>query len=132
MMSLYISHIRPLLEFSSSVWNLGYISDLKLLEGVQRRWTKKITGFEDLTYSQRLANLNLYSVKGRLLRSDLIKCWKIFQGKSCINPESLFIIVQGSSTRGHRFKVAHRHCNLEVRRRVFAMRVVQPWNSLTV
>ena len=28
----FVSHIRPLLEFSSCVWNVGYIGDLKLLE----------------------------------------------------------------------------------------------------
>ena len=33
---LYISHIRPILEYSSSLWNL------RLLKSMQRRWTKAI------------------------------------------------------------------------------------------
>ena len=37
MLTLYISHIRPLLQLGSCVWNLEYISDRKLLENVQRR-----------------------------------------------------------------------------------------------
>ena len=36
MVTLLITHIRPLLEFGSTVWNTGYITDLKLLESVQR------------------------------------------------------------------------------------------------
>ena len=63
MLPLFLSHIRPLLEFSSCVWNTGFVGDVRLLEGVQRRWTKKIDSFEDLPYSQRLSLLNLYSVK---------------------------------------------------------------------
>ena len=41
-------HIRPILEYCSSVWNLGYIADINLLESVQRRWTKNIQGMEHL------------------------------------------------------------------------------------
>ena len=51
-LTLYISTIRPSLEFGSFVWNLECISDMKLLENVHRRWTKRIDGFENLTYSQ--------------------------------------------------------------------------------
>ena len=68
-----ISHIRPLLEFGSCVWNLEYMSDMALLKK-RKRWTKRIDGFENLTYSQRLKDLDLFSVEGRLLRADVIKC----------------------------------------------------------
>ena len=35
MVTLLTTHIRPLLEFGSTVWNTGYTTDLKLLESVQ-------------------------------------------------------------------------------------------------
>lgn len=54
MVKLFITHVRPLLEFASPVWNTGYITDLSLLESVQRRWTKLITGCETMSYDQRL------------------------------------------------------------------------------
>jgi len=130
MMTLYLTHIRPLLEFGSCVWNLGYVSDLKLLEGVQRRWTKRIDGLEDLSYGDRLAALDLYSVGGRLLRADIIKYWKIFHGKSGIIPSDLFTMAPAVGTRGHRFKVAHVRCHVECRKRFFALRCVDLWNSL--
>jgi hypothetical protein len=37
MFSLFSTHIRPLLEYGSQVWNTGYIGDLSLLERIQRR-----------------------------------------------------------------------------------------------
>ena len=42
MISLYVSHITPLLDYASPVWNSGYLEDLRLLEGVQRGWTRTI------------------------------------------------------------------------------------------
>ena len=65
-------HVRPIIDFASVVWNTEYIGNLKLLESVQRRWTKKITGFSELSYDQRLMALDLFSIKGRLLRADMV------------------------------------------------------------
>ena len=73
MVALFVSHVRPILDYCSCVWKVGYVSDLTLLETIQRRWTKRVVGFSNLSYSERLRSLNLFSIKGRLLRSDLLK-----------------------------------------------------------
>ena len=36
--------------------------------------SRNTKGLEDKDYCQRLNRLDLYSIKGRLLRADLIKC----------------------------------------------------------
>ena len=131
MMALYLAHVRPILEFASCVWNTGYLGDLKLLEGVQRRWTKQIEGLFNMQYSERLRHLNLYSVKGRLLRADIIKCWKIFHLKSIIKPADIFTLAPRIGNRGHRFKLSYTHCSMECRHRFFSVRVVKCWNSLS-
>lgn len=130
MMTIFKTHIRPVLEFGSPVWNTGYIGDLKLLESVQRRWTKHIDGLSDQSYADRLKTLNLYSVQGRLLRADLIKCWKIFNNASSISPQDLFCANALSITRGHRHKIAKPHTSTECRRRFFSVRVIDHWNTL--
>ena len=38
MCAVYVTHIRPLLEFSSTLWNTGYVMNSRLLESVQCRW----------------------------------------------------------------------------------------------
>ena len=130
MISLYKTHIRPLLEFSSCLRFTGYTSDNKLLESAQRRWTKHIQGLQDMSYSDRLSYLNLYSVKGRLLRADLIKYWKILHRYSAVQPESLFVLAPSVGTRGHSYKLFPSHRNLESRRRFFSQRRIELWNSL--
>ena len=130
MCNIYIAHIRPLLEYSSPVWNTGFVGDSKLLESVQRRWTKHVEGVGDLEYPLRLRSLGLYSVKGRLLRADLIKYFKIFSGLSVIKPSDLFVLSPAIGTRGHCFKILKPHVSLESRRRFFSVRCVDIWNSL--
>ncbi|XP_076034532.1 uncharacterized protein LOC143021127 [Oratosquilla oratoria] len=129
MLPLFTTHVRPLLEYASSVWNLGYV-DVRQLESVQRRWTREIHGLEGLDYSQRLRTLNLYSIKGRLLRNDIIKCWHIFHGKLAISRDDLLPRPLLSSTRGHDFKIGHTRTQVEVRRRYFSIRCVNLWNGL--
>ena len=130
MTTIYKTHVRLLLEFGSPIWHTGYLGDLRLLESVQHRWTKQIDDLQDSSYADRLQVLNLYSVQGRLLRADLIKCWKIFHGHSSIIPSHLFTMSLTTGTRGHRFKLLKPHASLDCRRRFFSVRCIDQWNSL--
>ena len=129
-LNVYISHIRPQLEYASSLWNLGYIGDSQMIEKIQRRWTKAVATVQHLTYSERLRNLNLFSMYGRMLRADLILVWKIFNGKCAIRPTDLFERSYSHITRGHAFKIQVDRSRLEIRKRSFACRVVPFWNNL--
>ena len=125
-----MSMVRPILDFASPIWNLGFLGQNKLLESVQRRWTKQVAGLTDLSYSDRLSALGLFSVKGRLLRQDLIYCYRIFHNLTIISPTDIFIMSPIVVTRGHRFKIQMQHCQIEARRRFFSCRIIPKWNSL--
>ena len=130
MVTLFISHLRPILDYCSTVWNYGYLGDLKKLECVQRRWTACVSGLEGLAYQDRLKRLNLYSIKGRLLRSDLIKLWKAFDSDGDLNLLSLFERQYHATTRGHRHKVSLPRCHSDTFRRFLSVRTVELWNNL--
>ena len=129
MLFLLKTHIRPVLEYGSCLWNTGYVGDARKLERVQRRWTKRIDSLGELSYAERLSELGLYSVQGRLMRADLIQYWKILNGHCCISPESMFA-QPNLTTRGHRLKIHVRRSQTDVRQRFFSMRCVNLWNSL--
>ena len=126
----YKTLVQPILEYGCTVWNLGYLGDLKKLERIQRRWTRAVLGFEGLSYAERLRRLDLFSVQGRLLRADMILTWKIFAGACAIQPSQVFVLDSGSR-RGHSKKLYLPRTNLEVRKRFFTVRVIQTWNSLS-
>ena len=130
MIFLLVTHIRPVLEYSSCLWYTGYVNDMRLLEKVQRRWTKQIEGLSALSYADRLKFLNLYSVQGRLLRADLLQYWKILNGRSSIVPTDIFQLSPETRTRGHRLKLFCPTVRTDVRKRFFSVRCLNVWNSL--
>ena len=115
MYQIFVTHVRPIIDFGSVVWNTGYLGDLCMLESVQRRWTKKVEeGVANLPYSERLSRLKLYSINGKLLRADLIQVWKIMSGLSP-RLDGLFSRIGIGRTWGHSLKIFvphHSHCPL--------------------
>jgi hypothetical protein len=131
MVALFIMHVRPLLDYCSVVWNTGYVGDLRLLESVQRRWTRHVDGLQGLEYGERLRRLNLFSIMGRLLRADLIKCWKVLSGQGeCAEMSALFCLAGHGVTRGHPLKLIRPCFGTDVGGRSFPSRCVRLWNSL--
>ena len=131
MVTLFVTHIRPILDYCSSVWNVGYLGDSRLLEAVQRSWTRNIEGLAGLNYSARLESLGLFSVKGRLVRSDLIKYWKIVRG--CTEDSEiagLLCRTTNTRTRGHGYRLHQKNCATDAKIRFFDVRCVHRWNQL--
>ena len=51
---LYSVSVRPYLEYCIQIWSLQYRRDTDLLESIQRRATKMISGMEHLSSKDRL------------------------------------------------------------------------------
>ena len=73
MIPLYKSLVRPHLEYCWYRCGAHIITDIKLLEGVQPRATRLVSGMKSLCYADRLKNLGLTSFENRRIRSDLIE-----------------------------------------------------------
>ena len=76
----YITYIRPLLEYNTIIQNPSLKKYIDLIENVQRKFTKRVPGLENLPYEERLGRLNIESLEIRRLRSDLVYYHKIFLG----------------------------------------------------
>jgi hypothetical protein len=46
----FITYVRPVLEYCSSVWSPFLIMDINCVEAVQRRFTERIAGLHGLDY----------------------------------------------------------------------------------
>ena len=60
------------LEYASEIWNPHLIRDIQVLKKVQKRASKLVPDLRQLTYSDRLAALNLPSLLYRRRRMDMI------------------------------------------------------------
>ena len=58
--------------------------------------------------------------------------WKILNGMCAIKFDVLFNLAPATGTRGHPYKLASTHINVDARRRFFSQRVIRKWNSLSV
>ena len=130
MTSLFVSNIRPLMDYCSPVWNVGFLMDVRKLESVQRRWSREVEGLREVEYTERLRRLGLFSIQGRLLRADLLKVWKIFHRNLDERLVGLFEMARERRTRGHQFKMSIPICRTEVKTRSFGVRCVEEWNAL--
>uniref|UniRef100_A0A3B3SEK0 Reverse transcriptase domain-containing protein n=1 Tax=Paramormyrops kingsleyae TaxID=1676925 RepID=A0A3B3SEK0_9TELE len=130
MLRLYNSLVRPHLEYCVQVWSPYLKKDIAALEKVQRRATRMIPGLRGMSYEERLFELNLFSLKQRRLRGDMIQVYKILTGLDAVQPNSYFSISSNTRTRGHRWKLAGEHFKLDLRKHFFTQRVVRVWNSL--
>jgi len=127
---LYKSLVRPLVEYCTPAWSPYYQKDKDLIERLQHRLTRMIPRLKLLPYTDRLRELNLWSLEERRNRADLIEVYRICHGLSGIQRDDLFELVVDSRTRGHSLKLKKFRCRLDLRKYFFSERVVDRWNLL--
>ena len=127
----FVVYVRPLLEYCSPVWAPVYVTDIDIIERVQRRFTKRLNGFWYLNYFERLFMLgNVETLELRRLKSDLTMIFKIVHKLVAIDFDEFFVLSNYSCTRGHNFKLNKPKCNKNARYFSFACRCIDVWNSL--
>lgn len=68
--------MRAHLELCIQIWSPWHKKNIDVLERVQRRPTKMISGLELLSYQDRLQETGLFGVEKRRLRRDLIAAFR--------------------------------------------------------
>ena len=126
----YKTYVRPLLEYNTTVWSPSLVGPITALEGVQRHFTKRLVGFDSLSYAERLTKSNLQSLEHRRLMSDLIACFNIVHGYSALCFNDFFSFSHNPSSRGHPLRLSIPLSKTNTDKHFFSNRVVIPWNSL--
>ncbi|CAL4209014.1 unnamed protein product [Meganyctiphanes norvegica] len=80
MMRMFNSYIKSKLEYCSLVWSPCHQNEINKLERIQKNFTSKIFGLDQLDYHQRLKKLNLYSLERRRERFLIINAWQQIEG----------------------------------------------------
>ena len=127
----FTTYVRPLVEYCSSAWSPHFIQDIKAIESVQRRFTKRLFGFFYTPYINRLEMLGLKSLQYRRISFDLIFCYKIIYGLVDLECNKYFLLKGASfSTRGHPLHIIKQHVRVDQCKYFFSNRITDVWNSL--
>ena len=132
---LYKQYVRPHLEFAVPAWSPWSIADKQVLEKVQERAIKMVSGLSNRNYSERLCELNLLTLESRRVQYDLVQTFKIIRGFDRVDYNKWFQLVGNSPVRLTR--MTHDPLNIvakpfrgDVRRNFFSNRVAPLWNDL--
>ena len=127
----FVTYARPLLEFSSEVWCPYLKTDIRIIESVQRRFTKRLPGLYGLSYQERLNVLKLESLELRRVKIDLRCCFKVLNEISFSGPlPPLLRLCKDRHARGHSKKLTWPTPRLNCRHNHFILRVGRVWNEL--
>ena len=132
---LYITYIRPYLEYSTPAWNPWTRKDIEMLEKVQERALRQITSLGHLTYSEKLDRLGLSTLEDRRERADMVQVWKILHVYDDVEESKWFTRSANVANRTTRstdcaFNIREKPFNTEIRKNFFSVRVCKPWNNI--
>ena len=123
-------YIRPLLEYSSQVWSPSLMALINEIEKVQRKFTKRLPGLQNLNYCERLKILKLKSLEHRRLIIDRVTCYHIIHNNIIITRNNFFTFSTSTTLRGHPFKLSIPIIKNNTHRNFFSVRIIKAWNAL--
>jgi hypothetical protein len=130
---LYVTYVRPHLEFCTAVWSPWTRADQDCIENVQKKMVGMISGLKSVNYEDKLAEIGLDTLETRRRHADIYTMLKIIHGVGEIDSNEWFVKISGSAitrARADPLNVKCKNGHLELRRNFFSSRVIKDWNAV--
>ena len=131
---LYKQYVRPHLEFSTQAWSPWTEADKEVLEKVQRRMVKMVSGLAGHLYEERLMELGLQTLEERRHQADMHMMHKIMHGGGGLSHNTWFVKASdsGRATRSAAdpLNVVVKNGRLDIMRKFFSGRAAELWNMV--
>ncbi|XP_066035402.1 triadin isoform X33 [Chamaea fasciata] len=128
--SLYSALVRPHLDYCVQDWEPQHNKDVDVLEQAQEGAIKSSTGLEHISYEDKLREMGQFSLEKRRVRGYLITVFQYLKGACKTAKEGVLASACSDKTRENGFKLKEAGFSLDIREKVFTVRVVRLWNRL--
>lgn len=130
LLQLYLSMVRPHLEYASPVWNPFMCKEIKRIEDVEKFAMRVITRRWDTGYQDLLNMVNIPSLESRRMHSSMCTLYKIVHGL-CFFPPDIVLHGHNYSQRTNRELFLHQpFARTNAFYNSFVPRATNIWNSL--
>ena len=135
--SLYKTYVRPIVEYNVSIWSPQLVTEIRLVESVQKSFTRKVCKKLNIkyeNYKHRLDILGLETLEYRRTKLDLILLYKILNNFIDINSNLFFSnnhVQSIYNLRRHtQYLINPKPSRTSVRNNFYSNRIVKIWNKL--
>ena len=133
-LQLYITYVRPHLEFAGQAWSPWTAADKAVLEQVQIKAIRMVSGLRGHKCEDRLKELGLTTLEERRHQADMAMAYKILTKKEDVDPADWFVMAAQAArvtrTAADPLNVTVKHGRLDIRRHFFSVRVTEDWNKV--
>ena len=133
--NIYKQFVRPHIEFAVQAWSPWQAGDIEMLEAVQKKMVRQVSGLKGTTYEEKLTELGMDTLEQRRRDQDLIQTFKIIRGLDDVSVGTWFSLIPEDRERRTRaveggLNIRAEVSRLELRRNFFSQRVAEAWNQL--
>ena len=122
------------MEFTVQAWSPWTVADKAVLEQVQKRAIRMISGLRSPEYEDRLAELGLTTLEERRHQADMAMTYRIVTQKDDVDAAEWFTMAAQAArvtrTAAVHLNVIVRHGRLDIRPNFFSFRVTEDWNRV--
>ena len=136
-LKLYSTYVKPLLMYACEAWKPGTKEVSEKLEAVQKRAVRMAGGQGDKSYREACREAGFNTLEEELDEADMLRVFRIMNGNDKVNTEDFWTLEEarpGVGRRRFRIKEIKRTIAVQrkdIRKKSFASRVQDPWNSLS-
>ncbi len=131
---LYKQYVRPHLEFASPAWSPWTQADKQLVEKVQEKALKMVTGLVGRSYEERCLEVGLQTLERRRWEQDMVEVYRILKRGDEDYAREILPRTNGGNVRTRlaagAMNLAKMYSRTDLRKNSFAVRVTNAWNSL--
>ena len=89
----FVAYVRPILEYTSSTWSTSTITNIIMVESVQKGFTKRLKRLHEVDYQNHLFALSVDSLELRSLSAGLTLTYKILFGLIDVDPTTILTFI---------------------------------------